>query len=338
MSIIAGPVAALDRDQTTADMITSIRRRIDALRLDLGGLTVATEAATGAYACTAVIAALAGAQVEAVARDSPRYGSFEDARRATMRLADAAGVANRITVARAFGPRSLERCDIVTNSGALRPIDRGMIGRLPPDAVIALMFEAWEFREADLDLAACRARGIRVVAVNERHPDIAVFDFLGPLAARLLADGEVGVAHRKIALLCDNPFAAYLEAGLADRGADVAVFDAAGSLRPAPWDAVVVAIDPTRNPPLGGVDLAAIWARAPGAALAQFWGDVDRAAARRLGFQRIAPAVEPASGHMGILLDALGHEPIVRLQAGGLCAAARIHRGGCDPDDVAVVL
>ena len=56
------------------------------------------------------------------------------------------------------------------------------------------MFEAWEFREADLDLAACRDRGIRVAAVNERHPDVGVFPFLGPLCVRLLADA--GVAAR----------------------------------------------------------------------------------------------------------------------------------------------
>jgi hypothetical protein len=42
-------------------MLESIERRIDVLGLDLGGLEVVTEAATGAYEYTAVIAALAGA-------------------------------------------------------------------------------------------------------------------------------------------------------------------------------------------------------------------------------------------------------------------------------------
>ncbi|MGN6582731.1 MAG: hypothetical protein ACTHJV_03400, partial [Rhizobiaceae bacterium] len=49
-------------------MLESIERRIRILDLDLAGLTVVTEAATGAYASTAVIAALAGARVHACAR------------------------------------------------------------------------------------------------------------------------------------------------------------------------------------------------------------------------------------------------------------------------------
>ena len=39
-------------------------------------------------------------------------------------------------------------------------------------------------------------------------------------------------------------------------------------------------------------------------------------------------ATAPARGHMGILLNALGHEPIVRLQTGGLKAAEVVLRGG----------
>ena len=60
-------------------MLDSMRTRIEALGLDLDGLEVVTEAATGAYACTAVIAALAGARVTAMARDTARHGSAEDA-------------------------------------------------------------------------------------------------------------------------------------------------------------------------------------------------------------------------------------------------------------------
>jgi hypothetical protein len=67
-------------------------------------------------------------------------------------------------------------------------------------------------------------------------------------------------------------------------------------------------------------------AAAPEALLGQFWGDVDRPAARAAGF-RVAPASEPAPGHMGILLNALGPQPIVRLQAGGLRAAELLWRG-----------
>ena len=47
------------------------------------------------------------------------------------------------------------------------------------------------------------------------------------------------------------------------------------------------------------------------------------------------PATPPGPGHMGILLNALGHEPIVRLQTGGLKAAEVVLRGG-DPSSESV--
>jgi hypothetical protein len=99
------------------------------------------------------------------------------------------------------------------------------------------------------------------------------------------------------------------------------------ALRPNGWDAVVISLNPATSPPLGAADFAALKAAAPHAIVAQFWGDIDREAAQAAGF-RVVPAQAPAPGHMGILLNALGHEPIVRLQTGGLRAAELIFRGG----------
>ena len=309
------------------EVLGQIERRVAALRLDLSGLAVVTEAATGAYAATAVIAAVAGARsVVAIGRDTRRHGSFEDAAAELGALASAAGVADRIEVARDLAPATLADCDILTNSGHLRPITREIVERLPREAVIALMFEAWEFRSADLDLAACRARGVRVAAVNERHADVGVFPFLGPLAVRLLAEAGRQARGRRVAVLCDNPFRSFVRDGLLDAGASVEVFERPEEVTPAAWDVVLVALDPNHRPELGEPELAALGRAAPGALLAQFWGDVDRAAAGR-HFARIWPPIAPGQGHMAILLSALGSEPIVRLQAGGLRAAELVRRG-----------
>lgn len=325
-----GPLASgsADGEGQTA-VLEGMRRRIADLLLDLTGLNVVTEAATGAYACTAVIAAMAGAaSVRAVAKDTRQHGSYEDAVAATLRLGQGAGVADRVSFSRAATPDILANCDILTNSGRLRPISRDMIEQLPPTAVIGLMFEAWEFREADLDLAACRARGIRIAAVNERHPDIGVFPFLGPLCVRLLGDAGVPLASSRVALLCENAFAPFILQGLTFARCSASRFDCAAAMPPADWDVVVVALDPGRNAPLGNADFARLAVVARGARIAQFWGDIDRAAAARHGFTGIIPAIEPDKGHMGILLGALGPEPIIRLQAGGLKAAEFVRRGG----------
>ena len=314
-----------------AEVLALIERRIEALGLDLSGLHVVTEAATGAYAFTPVIAAMAGARsVVAVGRDTPNHGRFEDAAAAVGALASDAGVADRIEAVRALAPEMLARCDILTNSGHLRPIARDVIERLPREAVVALMFEAWEFRAADLDLAACRARGVRVAAVNERHPAVGVFPFLGPLAVRLLHEAGRPPEGRRVALLCDNPFAPFVRAGLEEVGASVGVFARPEEVTGGGWDTVLLALDPNHRPALGEAELAALGRAAPGALLAQFWGDVDRGAARR-HFADVRPLVAPREGHMAILLSALGPEPIVRLQAGGLSAAERVRRGAATP-------
>jgi len=304
-----------------------IEERVAATGLDLSGLAVVTEAATGAYASTAVIAARAGARrVTALARDTARHGSAADAAREVMALAEAMGIAERIRIVDAITPETLAGCDILTNSGHLRPITATTIGGLPPRAVIALMFEAWEFRGTDLDLDACRLHGIRVAAVNERHPAVGVFPFLGPLAVRLLADAGARIDGANVALLCDNPFSPFIAAGLQAAGARVSVYADPLDVPADDWQSVVVALTPGEQDRVDAAGFAHLARQAPAALIAQFWGDIDRLAARRYGFA-VWPPAPPRRGHMAILLNALGPEPVVRLQAGGLRAAELAFRG-----------
>ena len=125
--------------------------------LDRSGMTILTEAATGAYGVTAPIAALAGAkQVLALARPSP-YGSVREAADWTKPLAASSGVGSAVRVVEEL-PDNLRPIDLITNSSHLRPINARMIHQLGENCVIALMFEAWEFRPQDIDLALCREK------------------------------------------------------------------------------------------------------------------------------------------------------------------------------------
>ncbi|HZI54747.1 MAG TPA: hypothetical protein VFD56_13620, partial [Chitinophagaceae bacterium] len=58
---------------------------VNRLNLDLSGKVVLTEAATGAYIVTPVIAALAGAEVYAFTKDT-RYGTVADVKKQTKEL------------------------------------------------------------------------------------------------------------------------------------------------------------------------------------------------------------------------------------------------------------
>jgi hypothetical protein len=109
-------------------------------------------------------------------------------------------------------------------------------------------------------------------------------------------------------------------------GSEAALCTSVGELPTEDWDAVVVALNPANNPALASAELNMLAKAAPLALLGQFWGDIDRAAARAAGFT-LAPTAAPKDGHMGILLNELGPEPIIRLQTGGLRAAELVFRG-----------
>src|SRR5205814_10594269 len=85
------------------------------------------------------------------------------------------------------------------------------------------------------------------------------------------------------------------------------------------YDAVLVALQPRADAVLSAVDARLIASRWPGAVVAQFWGDIDRASLASAGVA-VWPERAPATGHMGVLPSAPGAEPVVRLQAGGLRA------------------
>lgn len=278
---------------------------------------------------TPVLAALAGAEeVVAVTRPT-RFGTVAEVEAQTYRLAAELGVAEPITVVGDRPPDAvLGRMDVVTNSGHVRPIDADMIGLLPPSAVVPLMFETWELDRArfDVDVDALRRRGIRTAGTNERHPAVDTFSYLGPMAVKLLADSAVSAYGANILLLCDNPFLPYLVDGLTGIGATVAARDHldANELDER-VDAIVVSLTPTGEPVLTEEEISTIAERSPGAVLAQFWGDVPRPWCEDRGVPCV-PANDPGAGHMGVLPSAVGPEPIVRLQAGGLKVAELLLR------------
>jgi hypothetical protein len=314
----------LDPRRLAALMRAAVRR----LDLDLEGRVVVTEAATGAYAITPVLAALAGArEVRAVAADSP-YGTAADVAADTQRVAGCAGVAGRIELVTDKAAVRLGDADIVTNSGHLRPLDGAMVARMKPGAAIPLMYEGWELRAGDVDVGACRRRGIRVGGTNECHPAVDVFSYLGMMAVKLLTDAGVSVYGSRLLLLCDNPFAAYIARGLAASGAKVETRPelVAGAV-PEGCDAVVVAVRPGGGPALAGAQARELARTAPGAVVVQYWGDVDRTALRAAGVP-LWPQRRPRPGHMGILPSAIGPEPIVRLQSAGLKVGEVLTRRG----------
>ena len=305
-------------------LIRLVQEAVDRVALDLSGRVVVTEAATGPYVVTPVLAALAGAERVYAWTRATRYGSVHEVRAQTLALAVPLGVAERITIREGRPTGDLAEADVVTNSGHVRPIDAELVSALKPDAVVPLMFEAWEIQAGrfDLDLDGLRSRGIAVAGTNERHPSVDVFSYLGLMAVKALLDAGVPAHGTHLGLLCDSPFAEYIERGLRGAGArSVTVAGRVEELRPPhSLDALVVSLRPHGGSVLDVAAVAALARRWPGLQVVQYWGDLDREVLAAAGLP-CWPATPPGPGHMAVLPSAVGPDPVVRLQAGGLKVA-----------------
>jgi hypothetical protein len=326
---------------------------IERFELDLSGLRVLTEAASGPYLHTPLLAALAGPErVFAVTADS-LYATKEEVAERTSREAESWEVADRLEIGFERKPEWLGSSDIVTNSGFVRPIDRDLVARLKPTAVIPLMWETWEFRPGDVDLESCRARDILVLGTCESKTPCDMRPFIGALAVKLL--GELGLEGKsRIALLGGQPLiGGAIRRALSDLGHEVVWF-AEDQREAHPYeqlrelviddarelDAILVAEhqDPRLllgpNGELAPAELESANAELRVGVVA---GNVDADALRDSGL-RFAPERIRPFGEMSFQPAALGPEPVLMLYAAGLRVGevmARARLGGASLSDAA---
>lgn len=314
-------------------MIRRIESAIRRIGLDLRGQTILTEAASGPFMVTPIIAAMAGAtKVFAVTRNS-RWGSANEIRSETLRLASSVGVASCIEVTEQGAEDVAATVDVVTNLGFVRPISRQLIERLPADAAIGLMWEPWEFRAKDIDLAACVERGIPVVATNEQHPEVATLRFVGLLALKLLLEAGVEVLGLNLIVIGSNPFGRACVDALVATGAKVKHLDPYLSWPPmlqdgeiVEADAIVVVEHRYAEEVLGGrvgSSLAALVERR--VPIIHICGLVDYEYLSSGNCQKY-PANSVPFGHMTVTTAHVGVKPVVDLHCAGLHATSIVAR------------
>ena len=306
-----------------------IQRATRTFSLNLSGLVVLTEGATGYYVLTPLIAALAGAErVYALASDSS-YGSAEAVRELTMTMANRWGISDQIEVIFSREDERIGKADVVTNLGFVRPLDAPFLIRLKPTAVIPLMFETWEYRHADLDLAECKRLGISVLGTNEHHRGLRIFEYVGLLAVRLLFDIEVEIFRSRIVVIGSGEFAeqvvtkllgakAYVTFLFSGRKGSLRSLKARQAFRDA--DAVVIVELKSHRPLIGQngeIGAEELFAINPHLAITHICGSVDREALEAVGF-RCHPNQFGTPGFMSVTTDYLGPRPLIDLHTAGL--------------------
>lgn len=297
-------------------MQAAIRR----LQLDLSGLTVLTEAASGPYRPTPVLAALAGARkTYAVTRDSG-FGKGTEIVESTLALARACSVAGAVEFLFGDLEAGLREADIVTNLGFVRPIDRAMVARMKPTGVVPYMAEAWEFRPGDVDLDACRERGIPVMGTNESHPGVNTLRACGPLCESMMTRAGVAAKDARVVVISNDPFGPVLVDHLTSAGSIVTLLP-----RPSPHaiqkaDALVMACYRSDRFILGSrgdMTPEQLKSLAPAIRVIQFTGGADAEALNRMDIACFPPEQVPFR-RMGRTLAELDPGLVIDLHAAGL--------------------
>ena len=301
--------------------------------LDLSGFCVLTEAATGYYMFTPIIAALARADyVLALTKDS-EYGKASDIRENTMKLARDWNVDDRIHIIYDRNHELIGSADIITNLGFVRPIDSNFLKRLKKTAVIPLMWETWEFRDEDIDLKECRRLQIPVLGTNEQHPALRIFDYIGYIALKLLLEAEIEILNTKVAILGKGEFAHQVHNTLKTARADVHLifqencknFNIEKTKKIlSQIDALIVVEHHEKKELIGAKGLLTpkeISELNKYITVIHICGNVDQNTLIKNGI-RCWPRRFAGAGHMSVTTDYIGPKPLIRLHAAGLTVGA----------------
>lgn len=320
-------------------LIDKLVKRVASLNLNLKGKVVLTEAATGAYVVTPILAALAGAKVYAYSR-ATYYGSVDEVFQGTKKVYQNFEEFLDIEFVKTLTPDIISKADIITNSGHLRPLDKEKLQYAKDEVVIPLMYEAWEWRDEDMDINYIRQRGFKIGATNERHLEVDVFNYLGDMAVKQIFDAGLCLYKNKFVLICNNDFGPFiakivsklcLSLGVIDReenrhkyqGENVEWLGTFPEIiipeKYRDTEAVIFTAYPFDTSWIGNnspIEVNKFAAAFNYPFILRYAGDVDCKALEANGIGYFPHFVQV--GHMGILPSAVGYDPIIRLQAGGL--------------------
>lgn len=313
------------------------RSCIKRLELDLDGLCVLTECASKAYAYTPLLAALSGAKVMSVGRDTS-YGQFYDNKSYIERLFEISNANVTIEFYENELPESKwAEADIITNSGMLRPFTSEKISRLHSESVIALMWETWELRDGEIDISACQKRGVPVVGTNENFEQSDMYSYPGMMCLKMLFEMGLEVANNSFILVGEGLPGSLIARDFRRLGIDFDWFvdSTAKYEREGPcWhyseigrilerdriDAIICADHACSKPVIGSsgyLGFTDLHKAFPYAQWAHLTGPVDVDELGDSGINYYPKDIQP-TGYLTYSTERLGWEPVITLNAAGL--------------------
>ncbi len=192
--------------------IAHIRSLIQLLNLNLEGLTVLTEIGSSYYFYTPFIAALSGAKKVFAWTGTNSYFECHQLVSQATQLAKELNLEQIIEFSINEKPvNHIQKADIITNSGFLRPLDADFLVHCKKTVAISLMFEAWEIRDSDIDIKYCIENGLQVGGIWENHPQLGIFESVGHLAIKLAMEAGHEIYQNQIIIWSDDDFGTVTE-------------------------------------------------------------------------------------------------------------------------------
>ena len=329
------------------------------MALDLSGLTVYTEAATGSFASTAALAVAGGAETVYAFADDSSYGTVKEAHEHTKSLVSAVGSTEPLALLSEKRPEEIGEADVITNTGFVRPIDETMVSWMKPTAAVPLMFEPWEFREDDIAIEACWKHGIPVLGTDESDERVQTQSYLGALAMKLAFECELEVFNGSYVVVGGGQMALSVVETLDSMDAEVTMVaseinaDGVAERRDTRYlndeiaqtalktaDGLILIehaqkgsiIGPTGQ--LSAVELADINEHLT---IIHICGAVDEDALERAGLL-VYPENPAPAGKMTVTTGYLGPQPVVDLHAAGLKVGEELARRRLEGKDLEATL
>ena len=305
------------------------KSKIKELNLSLKNKVILTECSSSYYKYLPIIASLSGAKkVYSFSRDNS-YGKAENFAKEGESIARRHNLKNISFSTKMFNPSQLSSVDIITNSGALRPLNSKFLQFFKEGTCISLMYEKWEFRDGEIDLEFCKKNSIKVGGIFENHPKLKVFERVGHLILKMIFEANLEIYSQNFFVYSNDDFGRQIYKSLKSNNAGtVTVSDNFRNLytKDITYDVIILSSyheNKSFNSP-SFFNISKIKKTNPNVEIVHLFGKVDYKKIRDQGVE-IHPDKNGLNQIMSRNLAYLGYKVFIDLMIGGLKVGQLLH-------------